>query len=102
MPNVPLHLLPDVLHVSPPIVPAVTSHVSSTGSGPAAGPTVKKLSPVEVEIHLPRVASYWSSLGVPPSMEALTCSALCGAPPKSTSALTPIEHEAATLKYGSG
>src|SRR5688500_18744578 len=106
MPNVPLHLLPPVVvQVFPPMVTgAFTSPLSKPGSGPAACGIAKQLSPpeFETEMYLPMLASYVSSSSAP-STEAQTCVWSGDTPPKSTCALTPIEHEApSTLKYGSG
>ena len=63
---------------------------------------VKKLLPPAVEIHLPRPASYWSCLSVPPRT-AVTFACVGDTLPKSTWAETPTEHETSSaLKYGSG
>jgi len=79
----------------PPIVTLVslTSHLTSTGSGPAEGLTVKKLLPPVVEIQRPEVASYWSCFSTPPRT-ALTLAFAAATPPKSTVAATPTEQAA--------
>ena len=54
MPNVPRHLFPPVVvQLSPETVPLVSSHLSSTPTGPAPGATPKYV----VETHRPEVAS---------------------------------------------
>jgi hypothetical protein len=60
VPNVPLHLFPPVVvQLFPAMVTgALTSHFSSTGTGPTLGATVKKLFPVPVETQLPDPPSY--------------------------------------------
>jgi hypothetical protein len=93
VPNVPLHLFPPVVVQAFPamVTGALTSHLSSTGSGPAAGFTVKKLLPPDVEIQRPEAASYWSCFSAP-ATTALTFTFVRSTPPKSTVAATPTEH----------
>jgi hypothetical protein len=54
MPNVPRHLFPPVVvQLLPETVPLVSSHLSSTPTGPAPGATPKYVA----ETHRPEVAS---------------------------------------------